>query len=180
MRHCGSSREPTRHRGACGLFQNTWGTSSDGCYWRHYPYTKRGPGTHPKYPTGHPSQDPTGPRSRETSNTNRPISPRPDRHLDSSATEAPAQSQRDATIQANNAAARDPARPHGETPHRTPKWGPDSSFRQQQRTGRQLHWEWLPSLNMYKIREEKNTWIQRKIIHRQYAVLMGYVSSSNC
>ena len=68
----------------------------------------------PQYPTGHPSQDTTRPRSRETSTTNRMIGPRPDRHLDSSATEAPAQSQRDATIQATNPAA---PRPH-EAPRR--------------------------------------------------------------
>ena len=84
---------------ACDVFQNIWGAPSDGCYWRHHPCAKVHSAA-PQYPTGHPSKDPTGPRSCETSATNRPISPRPDRHIGSSASGAPAKSQSDATIAA--------------------------------------------------------------------------------
>ena len=104
MRRYGSSREPARGREhaaysrICGARYPMAATGAT------IPILK-GSRAPSQYPTGYPSQDPTGPRSCETSTTNRPISPRPDRHLDTSATEAPAQSQRDATIQATNPAA---------------------------------------------------------------------------
>ena len=67
----------------------------------------------------------------------------------------------------------DPARPHDEAPHRTPRRGPDSSLRQQQPAGRQLPVERFMIAVVKHVQDSwgKNILIQRKIIHIQYAVL---------